>query len=141
MGFLSRVRKKYEKRSEPRIQFPVHRFKLLDIHLTELRTQEHLRGRALLHDLSPKGVSIFSERFIAPEEKIELAIFLGEDLVITGQVVWCNESGSTSKVIREVNACRYRVGIKFEFDSPRNQKTLVDYCNKLRSADVPISPA
>jgi len=127
MEFFNRVKKKYDKRSEPRSPFPVHRFKLLDIQLTELRTQEHSRGRALLHDLSAKGVSIFSEKFISPDEIVSLTIHLSEELVLKGRVVWCNESGSTSKIIRVVNSCQYRIGIKFNFDSSREQKTLMDY--------------
>ena len=67
-----------------------------------------LFGKRKAQDISMGGLRLYSDDLVAPGERLELELFLGDKggVVCTVEVVWADELGPDA-------AARYDIGVKF----------------------------
>jgi c-di-GMP-binding flagellar brake protein YcgR len=93
---------------------------------------ESIEARVLLNDLSTTGIGIYAAQPMNPGEKVVITLEEPIQIKITGCVVWCQEQPACGAVITS-EAFNFRIGVKFVFGSPEEEKALQDYCAQIQS--------
>lgn len=93
-------------------------------------TNEVIKVRVFLHDISPGGVGLFCERAVEIGSKVDLVLEVPKHLFVRGTVVWCAEAGVTSHVI-STETFHYRAGLTFQFDSKGAEDEFKKYCDEI----------
>ena len=122
-------RKPKTQRAKERKAIPFHRVSaeiLID------STKEVADSRVFLNDLSPTGVGCFVNVAIEKGEAVSIVIEQPKHLYVKGQVMWCAPYTMSTKVL-SAEQFKYRVGIKFSFDSEDEKSALKKYCEELYS--------
>lgn len=119
--------KKLRERRKVKRNYPLQRFVRVNAQVQIQGTDIVINGRALLHDMTPAGVSLFVEDALPRGEKISLVIEYPKHVYVTGEVAWCAICPLDSKVIH-VESFRYRIGIKFVFETEKEAKAIGDFC-------------
>ncbi len=83
-------------------------------------------ARLVLHELHDAGVECFVNRYIARGERVSLILEQPERLVVQGTVATWYPFTSSAKVLG-ADVFRYRLGIKFHFNSPAELEALKKY--------------
>ena len=89
-------------------------------------------GRILLNDFTKQGIKIFSQDPLLPGQEVAITIEDPRYFYAHGRVMWSSHLGFDRKVLTD-RPFDYRVGIKFVFNSPSEQKAIADYCDYIWS--------
>jgi hypothetical protein len=125
------------KRKKNRIKIPMKR---VPGEMRVAHTNQTLRCRVFLHDISPKGVGIFVESKVEVGAKVDLIIEAPKHLFLKAEVTWCGESNLTPNVISQGGQFPYRVGLTFVFQSPEEEAELKKYCEQIGELTAPPHP-
>jgi len=120
-----------ERRAAPRKQVPFHR---VNAEIRTEATKEVTASRVFLIDLTPSGVGAFTVSPLDKGELVSIVISQPKHLYVKGEVMWCSPYNFNIKIISP-EVFRYRVGIKFRFDSPQEQDTVRNYCDELHTEE------
>ncbi len=92
--------------------------------------QELIEARALLNDLSPVGIGIYTAQGIRPGDEATLTIAQPKPFFVKGLVVWCHELEPSKRII-SVNSFPYRIGVRFLFQNDEERETVRKFCLEL----------
>jgi hypothetical protein len=132
-----------KKRQQDRAKKPIHlrrvraEIRLIPHHETFAQAEstgtlgELREARVILNDLSPKGIGIYSAEPMVPGNKVRITLEEPRRIVIEGKIVWCQDHKVGSAVLSK-NAPNYRVGVKFEFGTPEEEKAFKEFCLDLQ---------
>lgn len=120
-------RKPKQQRKEKRKDLPFARVSA-EIQLDS--TKEVAESRVFLNDLSPTGVGCFVIEPIDKGEKVSLVIEQPKHLFVKGEIMWCTPYTLDTKIISS-EQFRYRVGIRFEFESTEEAAAVKAFCEEL----------
>lgn len=132
-----------KKRQEARLKKPIHlkrvRAEMRLVPNKETHAQattvseqgEAIEARVLLNDLSTSGIGIYASKSMSPGSKVAITLSEPIQIQISGEVVWCQEQPACGAVITS-EAFNFRVGVKFVFADPEEEKALQDYCAEIQ---------
>ena len=92
--------------------------------------EEDIPARAVLNDLSPSGIGLFSTQQLTAGQEIQISIKAPKPLQVRGTVISCQEYDSGSHILAE-HTYTHRIGVQFVFDSPEQEKEVQAYCNAI----------
>ncbi len=125
------------KRRKDRVKIPMKR---VPAELRVAHTNEVIRARVFLHDISAAGISLFTEHRIDVGAKIDLVIEAPKHLFLKAMVAWCAEAGNTSHVITTGGSFPFRTGLEIQFQSPEEETEFKKYCQQISGLSAPIAP-
>jgi hypothetical protein len=102
---------------------------------TQGENGQAIEARVMLNDLSPHGIGIYSKEKMVVGQKVQITLDEPKRITVTGSVVWCQEQRTGGAII-STQAHNYRVGVKFQFASPEEEKTFMDYCIEIEKAHL-----
>lgn len=132
-----------KKRQQERLKRPIHlkrvraEMRLIpnkETHAQAATTDEQgetIEARVLLNDLSSTGIGIYAAEPMNPGCKVVITLAEPIQIQITGCVIWCQEQPACGAVITS-EAFNFRIGVKFVFGSPEEEKALQDYCAEIQ---------
>lgn len=106
-----------QQRGAKRKEIPFFRLKA-NIQITSTKTVAE--ARVMLNDLSPAGVGCFVNTAIDKGEKVALVIENPKRIYLQGEVIWCSPYTLSTKIL-STEQYKYRVGIKFNFETAEEQ--------------------
>ncbi|MBI3544153.1 MAG: PilZ domain-containing protein [Deltaproteobacteria bacterium] len=95
-------------------------------------TKTIAESRVFLNDMSPTGVGCFTNVAIDKGETVSLVIEQPKHLFVKGEIMWCSPYTLSTKILTQAEF-KYRVGIKFCFDSDEEKAALKKFCEDLYS--------
>ena len=101
---------------------------------------EVFTARLILNDFSPKGVGFFTRSPVGVGSDLALTLEHPKRIYLKAHVVWCQEVESTHAVISDQHH-RYRVGVKFLFQSEEEEKAIQEFCDEVLRALAPFTSA
>jgi hypothetical protein len=69
---------------------------------------------------------------MAPDTKVQITLNEPLKIQISGIVVWCQEQPPCGPVIT-AEAFNFRIGVKFVFATPEEEKAVQDYCTAIQT--------
>ena len=87
-------------------------------------------GQAILSDLEPTEIVLFSASELLPQEQVTLTIEQPQRFFIAGEVVLCRPFQLENRIVQE-NPLLFRVTIKFCFHSEDEARLVKEYCEEL----------
>lgn len=132
-----------KKRQEARLKKPIHlkrvRAQMRLIPNKETHAQattigeqgQTVEARVLLNDLSASGIGIYAAQPMDQGSKVVITLDEPKHIQICGEVVWCQEQPASSGIITS-DAFSFRIGVKFVFANPEEEKALQDYCMEIQ---------
>ncbi len=132
-----------KKRQEARLKKPIHlkrvRAEMRLVPNKETHAQattvseqgEAIEARVLINDLSTTGIGIYASKPMNPGAKVSITLSEPIQIQISGEVVWCQEQPACGAIITS-EAFNFRIGVKFAFANPEEEKALQDYCNEIQ---------
>lgn len=109
-----------QQRRDKRKEIPFFRVKA-SIQISSTKTVAE--ARVMLNDLSAAGVGCFVNTAIEKGEKVALVIENPKHIYLSGEVVWCSPYTLSTKIL-STEQFKYRVGIKFHFDTAEEQDAI-----------------
>lgn len=94
------------------------------------QSQQVVRCRMLLNDLSPTGVGLFLESKVEIGGLVTLVLEQPRHMFLKGEVLWCNLYTLHNSVI-STDAFLYRAGVRFSFTTPKEAEEFKNYCDSL----------
>ena len=125
------------KRRKDRVKIPMKR---VPAELRVEHTNEVVRARVFLHDISPTGVGLFTEHRIEVGAKVDLVIEAPKHIFLKTTVAWSAEAGNTSHIITTGGTYPYRVGLDIHFESPEQEEEFKKYCSQISGLPAPTQP-
>lgn len=126
-----RSQRKRERDREQRNAFHYRRVKvelrLPDDFGTATRT---VHARALLNDLTSRGIKVFTPHALELGTELALTIQAPKPFFVRARVVACSEVSFESRIITD-NPLRYRVGLTFEFRSSSESIAVSEYVEQM----------
>lgn len=122
-------RKPKQKRKVTRVEIP---FQRVSAEIKVDSNGEINESRVILNDLTPLGVGCFINVPLDKGEMVSIVIEQPKHLFLKGQVEWCKPYTLDTKIISEENF-RYRIGIKFVFDTPEEAAEVKKYWEELHA--------
>jgi hypothetical protein len=123
----SAPRKKVQKRRVQRDPIPFARVKA-EIQLES--SHKVAESRVFLTDMSPSGLGCFVNFQIDKGEKVSVVIEQPKHLFVKGEVIWCSPYTLDTKIISS-EFFRFRIGVRFTFDTPEEEQALKQFCEDL----------
>ncbi|MCM2322385.1 MAG: PilZ domain-containing protein [Oligoflexia bacterium] len=90
-----------------------------------------VRASVVLHDISPRGLFLFTSSNVAVGEKVTLVIEQPRTFYVQGRIVVCKCLSLRQSILSSEAPFPYRVGILFEFRSAAEQRAVQQYCEQL----------
>jgi len=132
-----------KKRQQARLKRPLHltrvRAQMRLVPTKETHAQattlseqgELIEARVLLNDLSTSGIGIYGSKPMNPGAKVVITLDEPIQIQICGEVIWCQEQPACGPVITS-EAFNHRIGVKFIFANPEEEKKVQDYCEEIQ---------
>lgn len=95
-------------------------------------------ARALLNDLSPTGMGLFSAHKFNADDEVTITFESPSKIELKGRIAWCQEYYVVGKVLK-TQSYSYRAGIQFKFATPEEEKAVQDFCNELLNTHSCVS--
>jgi c-di-GMP-binding flagellar brake protein YcgR len=92
---------------------------------------EQIEIRVLLNDLSTSGIGIYAQTPMAAGSEVQITLDEPKRIQISGTVVWCQDQPTGGAIISS-EAYHFRIGVKFHFANPEEEKALQDYCAEIQ---------
>jgi hypothetical protein len=125
-----------KQREKERLTRPIH-LERVSLSLKKLEANQELESRALLNDLSPKGVGVFTREALPTHTLLEVDLQILDPVQGTthhfkmrGRVAWCQYQPSHSKVLSETPFA-YRVGLEFTFSDDEVKNRYETWCEAI----------
>lgn len=122
-----------KKRQMDRLRKPLHIQRVkAEIKITNPQSGENQvsEARAILNDISKRGMGVFSPHPLSVGQEITITIDQPRQIFLRGKVVWCQEF-ETSRHVLSANPFNYRLGVKFIFNSAQDEEAVAAYCEEL----------
>jgi hypothetical protein len=128
-GFSYTRQKKIRERERRKHKrhYPMQRFLRVSAQVRIESTDNVIQGRALLHDLTPGGISLFIDTPLVRGEKISIVIEQPKHVYVKGEITWCGICPLDSKILHVENF-KYRIGVKFHFETEQEAQAIGDFC-------------
>jgi hypothetical protein len=92
-------------------------------------------AKAILNDLTPKGLKVFTPVALEPGTELAITIQAPQYFFIRARVMFCHELGYDPRVLTATPS-RYRVGLTFSFQSLGEEAAVESYVEQVFNEHV-----